>query len=77
MKNHGRNQIVNSQIVNGKQRIDAALKGEWPDKVPVLLHNFLMAAREYGVSMKSYREDPEIIAKAHIHAIEKVFHIET
>ncbi len=57
--------------MNGKQRIDAALKGEWPDKRPVLLHNFLMAAREYGVSMKAYREDPEVIAKVHIHAIEK------
>jgi len=57
--------------MNGKQRIDAALNGEWPDKRPVLLHNFLMAAREYGVSMKTYREDPEVIAKAHIYAIEK------
>ena len=57
--------------MNGKQRIDAALKGEWPDQRPVLLHNFLMAAREYGASMKTYREDPEVIAKAHIHAIEK------
>jgi uroporphyrinogen decarboxylase len=57
--------------MNGKQRIHAALSGEWPDKVPVVLHNFLMAAREYGVSMKTYREDPEIIAKAHIHAVDK------
>jgi uroporphyrinogen decarboxylase len=30
-----------------------------------------MAAREYGVTMKEYRENPETIAKAHIHAIEK------
>lgn len=57
--------------MNGKQRINAALKGEWPDKRPVLLHNFLMAAKEYGVSMKAYREDPEVIAKVHIHAVEK------
>jgi len=57
--------------MNGKQRVDASLRGEWPDKVPVLLHNFLMAAKEYGVSMRTYREDPEVIAKTHIHAIEK------
>ncbi|MDD4107726.1 MAG: uroporphyrinogen decarboxylase family protein [Prolixibacteraceae bacterium] len=57
--------------MNGKQRIEAALKGEWPDKRPVLLHNFLMAAREYGVTMKQYREDPEVIAKTHIYSIEK------
>jgi MtaA/CmuA family methyltransferase len=60
-----------NKVMSGKQRIDAALKGEWPDKTPVMLHNFLMAAKEYGVSMKTYREDPETIAKAHIHAIEK------
>ncbi len=57
--------------MNGKQRIDSVLKGEWPDKRPVLLHNFLLAAKEFGVSMKQYREDPEIIAQSHIKAIEK------
>lgn len=57
--------------MNGKQRIDAVLKGEWPDKRPVLLHNFMMAAKEYGVSMKTYRENPEIIAKVHIYSVEK------
>ena len=34
--------------MNGKQRIDAVLHGEWPDCRPVLLHNFLMAAQESG-----------------------------
>ena len=57
--------------MNGKQRIDAVLQGEWPDSRPVLLHNFLMAAREFGVIMKQYREDPAIIARSHMHAIEK------
>lgn len=57
--------------MNGKQRIDAVLRGEWPDKRPVLLHNFLMAAKEFGVSMKTYREDPRVISNVHIQAIEK------
>ena len=57
--------------MNGKQRIDSVLKGEWPDRRPVLLHNFLMAAKEFGVTMKQYREDPVVIAKSHIAAIEK------
>ncbi len=57
--------------MNGKQRVDAVIEGEWPDKRPVLLHNFLVAAKEYGVSMKQYREDPKIIANAHIYAVEK------
>ena len=58
--------------MNGKERIDAVLKGNWPDKRPVLLHNFLMAAKEIDVSMKQYRENPEIIASSHIEAIENM-----
>lgn len=57
--------------MNGLERINAALKGEWPDKRPVMLHNFMMAAKEAGFTQKEYREDPEKIAKAHIQAVEK------
>ncbi len=57
--------------MNGYQRINAALNGEWPDKRPVMLHNFMMAAKEAGISQKEYREDPEKIAKVHIQAVEK------
>ena len=58
-------------MMNGYQRINAALNGEWPDKRPVMLHNFMMAAKEAGISQKDYREDPEKIAKVHIQAVEK------
>ena len=58
-------------MMNGYQRINAALNGEWPDKMPVMLHNFMMAAKEAGISQKEYREDPEKIAKVHIQAVEK------
>ncbi len=58
-------------MMNGYQRINAALNGEWPDKRPVMLHNFMMAAKEAGISQKEYREDPEKIAKVHIQAVEK------
>jgi len=34
--------------MNGYERITAALRGERPDRVPVMLHNFMMAAREAG-----------------------------
>jgi uroporphyrinogen decarboxylase len=57
--------------MNGYERINAALNGEWPDKRPVMLHNFMMAAKEAGFTQKEYREDPEKIAKAHIQAVEK------
>jgi uroporphyrinogen decarboxylase len=56
--------------VNGHQRILAAFEGRRPDRVPVMLHNFLMAAREAGVSMARYRRDPEAIARCFIQAVE-------
>jgi MtaA/CmuA family methyltransferase len=56
--------------MNGYERITAALRGERPDRVPVMLHNFMMAAREAGVTMKAYRQDPRLMAGAFIRAVE-------
>lgn len=57
--------------MNGYQRIQAALNGEKADKIPIMLHNFWMAAEEAGVSMASFRENPKVIAEVFIRAIEK------
>jgi uroporphyrinogen decarboxylase len=57
--------------MNGYERTIAALQGEPHDKIPVMLHNFMMAAREINVSMREYRENPKLIAQAFIHAVEK------
>lgn len=57
--------------MNGRQRIEAALKGEWPDRTPVMLHNFMMAAREAGVTMRQFREDPRVIARCFGEAAER------
>jgi MtaA/CmuA family methyltransferase len=57
--------------MNGVQRIQAAFRGEWPDKVPVMLHNFMMAAQEAGVSMSCYRRDARAAACCFIEAVEK------
>ena len=57
--------------MNGYERIKAALAGEPSDKTPVMLHNFMMAAREARVSMASYRENPKVIADVFIRSIEK------
>jgi uroporphyrinogen decarboxylase len=56
--------------MNGTQRIQAALHGKQPDRIPVMLHNFLMAAREAGLTQRQYREDPVKIAGAFIRAVE-------
>jgi uroporphyrinogen decarboxylase len=57
--------------MNGYERINAALKGLQPDKTPVMLHNFMMAAQERGVSMEQYRNSPKIIAETFIAAVDK------
>jgi MtaA/CmuA family methyltransferase len=59
------------RIMNGYERIDAALKGLKPDKTPIMLHNFMMAAREYGVTIEQYRNSPIVIADAFKYSIEK------
>jgi len=57
--------------MNGYERIMAAFRGERPDTVPIMLHNFMMAAREGGVSMQMFRSDPRQIARCFIEAVEK------
>jgi len=48
----------------------AALNRQWPDKTPIVLHNFLMAAAEAGVSMAKYRSDAKALASCFIQAVE-------
>jgi uroporphyrinogen decarboxylase len=57
--------------MNGHERISAALKGLQPDKTPIMLHNFMMAAREHGVTMEQYRNSPRIIAETFIASVDK------
>ena len=49
--------------MNGYERIKSALEGRQPDKTPIMLHNFMMAAYEAGYSMEEFREDPKKIAE--------------
>lgn len=57
--------------MNGYERIQAAVKGEKPDKIPVMLHNFMVAAKEAGISMAQFRESPKNIADVFIKSVEK------
>lgn len=57
--------------MNSKERITSALQGLHSDRVPVMLHNFMMASREYGVNMKRFREDPVAMAEAMVRSVEK------
>jgi uroporphyrinogen decarboxylase len=57
--------------MNGYQRITSALKGERPDKIPVMLHNFMVAAEELNISMGRFRESPALISEVFINSVEK------
>jgi uroporphyrinogen decarboxylase len=57
--------------MNGYERIRAAMENKPPDKIPVMLHNFLMAAREAGITMTQFRNDPARMAEAFIRSAEK------
>ena len=57
--------------MNGNERIKAALNGIMPDCRPVMLHNFMLATRYAGYTMKDYRDDPQIAAKCHIQFVEE------
>ncbi|MDP6044638.1 MAG: uroporphyrinogen decarboxylase family protein [Phycisphaerae bacterium] len=57
--------------MTGLERITAALKGEQADTVPIMLHNFMMAARQAGLTQTQYRSDPQSIARAFIESVER------
>jgi uroporphyrinogen decarboxylase len=57
--------------VTGYQRIRAVLRGASPDRVPVMLHNFMMAARRAGYTLRQFRESPEAVARSFIRAVEE------
>jgi MtaA/CmuA family methyltransferase len=57
--------------MNGYERTAAALAGYRPDRPPVMLHNFMHAAREAGITMHEFRSDPTALASAFIQSVEK------
>jgi len=49
----------------------AAMEGRKPDTPPIMLHNFMLATREAGITMQEFRTSPKAVAKAFISSIEK------
>lgn len=60
--------------MNSRQRVETVLRSGIPDRVPVCLHNFLVAAKEAGVSLENYLTEPEVAARVHLQAVEKYGH---
>jgi MtaA/CmuA family methyltransferase len=57
--------------MNGYQRIWSGLRGEPVDAVPIMLHNFMMAAAGSGMTMQDFRTDPEAIARAFMQSVDQ------
>ncbi len=57
--------------MTGYERIAAAMAGRKPDRVPVMLNNFMPAAREAGLTQAQYRWSAERIVEAHLRAAQK------
>ncbi len=57
--------------MNGYERIQAALRDEKPDTTPIMLHNFMLAVKEAGVNMNTFRENPKTMAEVFIKSVEK------
>jgi len=54
--------------MNGFERISRALAWQSTDRVPIMLHNFMSAAREAGMTMHEFRSKPENMARAFVDA---------
>jgi len=57
--------------MNGYERIRTILRGEKPDKVPLMLHSFMPAAAESGFTMEEYRSNARNMSKAHLNFARK------
>lgn len=60
--------------MNSLHRVEAVMQGKIPDRVPVCLHNFLLAAKEAGIPLAKCLSDPAATAAAHLDALEKYGH---
>jgi len=57
--------------MTGYERISAVLNQKKADRTPIMLHSFMPAASEYGLTMEAYRNSAENIANCHLTFAEK------
>ena len=57
--------------MNKIERIRTVMDSRVPDRIPIMTHNFLMAAREGGITMRRFRESPAEIVRVLTEACEK------
>lgn len=52
--------------MTGYEKIRRVLDGEAIGEIPIMLHNFMQAAKECGYTMREYRENADAITRSHI-----------
>jgi len=57
--------------MNKIERIRAVMNGQVPDRIPIMIHNFLMAAREGGITMRQFRQSPDAVVRVMTESCEK------
>lgn len=57
--------------MNSCERIMTMFEGGKPDRTPVMIHSFMAAAEEAGITMSQYRSSAQNIADCHIRFAEK------
>ena len=57
--------------MNGYERMKAAMRGEASDYRPIMLHNFLSAVKEAGITFDEFRQNPRKAAEVFIRSTEK------
>ncbi len=60
--------------MNALARVRAVLAGGIPDRVPVCLHNFLMACHAAEIPLDAHLSDPRATARAHLDAWRRYGH---
>ncbi len=60
--------------MNSLERTMKVMTGELPDRVPVALHNFLMAARMAGIPLNDCLQDGDLLAESQIYAWKQFGH---
>lgn len=57
-----------SKSLTSVERVQTAVDGGTPDRVPVTLHNFMMAAHAYGMPFPAYFQNGEAMAEGMLRA---------
>ncbi|MDR3183150.1 MAG: hypothetical protein LBT89_09580 [Planctomycetaceae bacterium] len=57
--------------MTGYERINCVLRKQPPDRIPVMLHNFMFAVRDCGLTQQQFRSSPETMCRVFVETSRK------